>query len=94
MSNVRTLYSAIEGDFDAVPTTESTGFYAKTEQFPCSSCAGTGKYTGVRVHQDRTDCFVCRGKGYFLTSAADRAKHLISVTTVRLSSLKLLAVTA
>ena len=76
MSNIDfdTLFSDLEGDFDAVPTTESKGFYAKTEQFPCSACAGTGKYTGVRVHQDRTDCFTCRGKGYFLTSAADRAK--------------------
>jgi len=76
MSNIDfdNLFSDLGDDWDTVPTTESTGFYAKTEQFPCQPCAGTGKYTGVRVHQYRTDCFACRGKGYFLTSAADRAK--------------------
>lgn len=36
-------------------------------QFPCGQCAGTGLYQGVRVHQEKKQCFACRGKGYFKT---------------------------
>ena len=35
--------------------------------YPCGQCAGTGLYAGVRVHQEKTNCFACRGKGYFKT---------------------------
>lgn len=42
------------------------------ETFPCESCAGTGKYRGVRVHQAATECFACKGRGYHLKSRADR----------------------
>lgn len=39
-----------------------------TEQkFPCGQCAGTGVYQGARVHQEKSHCFACRGKGYFKT---------------------------
>lgn len=48
--------------------------YAKTEQFPCEQCGGSGFYRGHRVHQSKTHCFACRGKGYFLTSLNDRRK--------------------
>jgi hypothetical protein len=37
------------------------------KQYPCGQCAGTGLYSGVRVHQEKTNCFACRGKGYFKT---------------------------
>ena len=37
------------------------------KQFPCGQCAGTGIYSGVRVHQEKTNCFACRGKGSFKT---------------------------
>lgn len=47
---------------------------AARETFPCQSCAGTGKYRGVRVHQERADCFACGGRGYFLTSPHQRKK--------------------
>ena len=67
-------FSDLEDDFDAIPTTSSTGLYAKTKQYPCGHCGGTGKYQGVRVYQERSDCFACRGKGFFLTSEADRRK--------------------
>ena len=67
-------FSDLEDDFDAVHTTNSTGPYAKTEKHPCGQCGGTGLYRGVRIHQEREDCFACRGKGYFLTSEADRRK--------------------
>lgn len=40
--------------------------------FPCESCAGTGRYRGVRVHQTEEHCFACGGKGFFYTSAKDR----------------------
>lgn len=37
------------------------------QKFPCGQCAGTGIYQGARVHQEKSHCFACRGKGYFLT---------------------------
>ena len=42
------------------------------ETFPCESCGGTGRYRGVRLHQPATECFACKGKGYFFTSRKDR----------------------
>jgi len=42
------------------------------ETFPCEQCAGTGHYRGPRVHQQRTDCFACGGKGFFYKSFGDR----------------------
>ncbi len=44
----------------------------KQERFPCPSCNGTGKYLGARVHQEKTHCFSCKGKGYFTTSPKAR----------------------
>lgn len=41
---------------------------------PCHECNGTGIYKGFRVHQTKTQCFACKGKGYFLMSYADRMK--------------------
>lgn len=40
----------------------------------CTKCNGTGHYRGVRIHQQRSDCFACKGKGYFMTSPEARAK--------------------
>lgn len=37
------------------------------KQYPCGQCGGTGLYAGVRVHQEKKQCFACRGKGYFKT---------------------------
>lgn len=37
------------------------------KQYPCGQCGGTGLYSGVRVHQEKTNCFACRGKGFFKT---------------------------
>lgn len=37
------------------------------KRYPCGQCAGTGLYAGVRVHQEKKQCFACRGKGYFKT---------------------------
>lgn len=42
--------------------------------FPCQSCAGTGNYLNVRVHQEKEHCFSCGGRGFFYTSEADRHK--------------------
>jgi hypothetical protein len=36
-------------------------------RFPCGECAGTGRYSGPRVHQEKSHCFACRGRGYFKT---------------------------
>lgn len=45
------------------------------EKFPCQTCVGTGKYRGVRVHQEKSECFACGGRGFFYTSLADRMKR-------------------
>lgn len=52
---------------------ESRSRFAKTERFPCDKCAGSGVYRGVRRHQPESKCFACGGRGYFMTSAHDRA---------------------
>lgn len=57
-----------------VTTKPQRGPYAKTERFPCEPCRGTGRFLGARVHQPESKCFACGGKGYFMTSAADRMK--------------------
>ena len=54
-------------DFLAEPATQ-----VKRQQFPCQACGGTGKYNGVRIHQERSDCFTCKGRGFFYTSYDDR----------------------
>jgi len=54
-------------DFLAEPATQ-----VKRQQFPCHACGGTGKYNGVRIHQERSDCFTCKGRGFFYTSYDDR----------------------
>lgn len=43
-------------------------------KFPCEHCAGTGRYRGVRIHQSEARCFACDGRGWFKSSAHDRAK--------------------
>ena len=35
--------------------------------YPCGQCAGTGLYSGPRVHQEKKHCFACRGRGFFKT---------------------------
>lgn len=62
-----------DGNFNP-PTVAKPSRFAKTQQFPCSACGGSGKYRGVRLHQPSSECFACGGKGFFLTSEADRAK--------------------
>lgn len=47
---------------------------APRQTYPCGQCAGTGRYQGARVHQDKAHCFACRGKGFFYSSYADRMK--------------------
>lgn len=65
-------------DFDAfIDTLGSDPVHIRansvSERFPCGQCAGTGVYQGPRVHQTKTECFACRGKGYFKTSPKFRA---------------------
>lgn len=73
MSNISNLFDDLD-DFENAPVRESNSKYARTEKFPCDACAGTGFYQGVRIHEEREHCFKCRGKGYFMTSPADREK--------------------
>src|ERR1044071_5779922 len=60
-----------DGTFNP-PTKRSTGIDAKVVKFPCTPCRGTGKYQGARVHQPKSNCFACNGRGFFLTSERDR----------------------
>jgi len=54
-------------------STTSPDSSARTKH-TCPHCLGSGRYTGVRVHQDKEECFSCRGRGYFLQSTEARAK--------------------
>lgn len=42
------------------------------ETFPCESCHGTGLYQHPRLHQPKTECFACKGRGYYFKSYKDR----------------------
>jgi DnaJ-class molecular chaperone len=66
-------FADLETSLDDIEVRVSTGKFAKTEKFPCGNCNGSGLYQRVRIHEEREHCFACNGKGYFLTSAADRA---------------------
>lgn len=63
---------------------------AKKERptFPCQSCAGTGVYGGVRVHQEKAQCFSCAGKGFFYSSEADRRKSRDSAAKRKASKIE------
>lgn len=65
-------FADLETSLDDIEVRVSTGKFAKTEKFPCGNCNGSGLYQRVRIHEEREHCFACGGKGYFLTSAADR----------------------
>lgn len=47
------------------------------KRYPCPTCAGTGQYHGVRVHQAKGHCFACRGKGYFTQSPKQREANKV-----------------
>lgn len=59
------VYGAANGNR---PATQASG-----ERHPCEKCKGSGRYLGARVHQTESKCFKCGGKGWFKTSATDRA---------------------
>lgn len=67
-------------DFDAFASSLETKDILSTPsartdnrvKHPCGQCGGSGRYRGVRLHQDKSHCFACKGKGYFFQSYADR----------------------
>lgn len=61
-------------DLDQEPVVAQSAPAAATETYPCQVCNGTGKYRGVRIHQDQSHCFACKGTGYFKTSPHERQK--------------------
>lgn len=62
MDDWDSFIESVSEDAATIPTKQST-----EKRYPCGQCAGTGLYAGVRVHQEKTKCFACRGKGYFKT---------------------------
>jgi hypothetical protein len=40
--------------------------------YPCESCGGTGKYRGARIHQPKSECFACKGRGFFYQTREKR----------------------
>lgn len=65
-------------DLQEAPEELTTKPSKNIQKFDCPTCAGTGLYRGVRVHQDKRHCFSCKGLGYFKTDprklAANREK--------------------
>lgn len=64
-------------DFDA-PASNPHKAIAKRDNrptYPCESCGGTGIYQHPRLHQEKTHCFACKGRGFFYKSTADRYKE-------------------
>ena len=55
-------------------TKTGTSRYAKTEQYPCAQCAGTGRWSGGVNRDGKGHCFACKGQGFFMTSPAAREK--------------------
>jgi len=62
MSDWNSFVDSLTEDTAPIPLKASA-----EKRYPCGQCAGTGLYSGVRVHQDKRECFACRGKGYFKT---------------------------
>ena len=62
MDDWDSFIESISEDNTPIPLKQSA-----EKQYPCGQCGGTGLYAGVRVHQEKTKCFACRGKGYFKT---------------------------
>lgn len=84
--------SAIDyfSDFnDDLPPARASKAADDLPTFPCQSCAGTGKFRGVRVHQTESKCFACSGKGWFRTSHGDRMKARAKVAAKKASLVEL-----
>lgn len=63
--------------FEDLNSLESSAPRADTRiEYACVWCNGTGFYQGARVHEERSECFVCKGAGKVHLSPADqRAKR-------------------
>jgi hypothetical protein len=76
MSDWNSFIDTLVEDTAPIPIKKTT-----EKQFPCGQCAGTGVYSGVRVHQEKTNCFACRGKGYFKTDPRKLEKARVQRAT-------------
>jgi hypothetical protein len=76
MSDWNSFIDTLVEDTAPIPLKKTT-----EKQFPCGQCAGTGVYSGVRVHQEKTNCFACRGKGYFKTDPRKLEKARVQRAT-------------
>ncbi|MCP4127308.1 MAG: hypothetical protein GY753_09630, partial [Gammaproteobacteria bacterium] len=61
-------------DLNDMPSGAAVKSAASEVSHTCDKCFGTGVFKGVRVHQTKTKCFACNGKGYFKTSKQVRLK--------------------
>jgi hypothetical protein len=69
MNDWNSFVNSLNDDSTSIPTKASA-----EKRYPCGQCAGTGIYSGVRVHQEKRECFACRGKGYFKTDPRKLAR--------------------
>jgi hypothetical protein len=66
-------FDDLESDLDKVETKAPHSKYG-SKRYPCIKCCGTGKYMSIRIHQEKSECFTCKGKGYFMSSPEKRIK--------------------
>lgn len=87
-------FSDLAGDFDLEVTSEAKAKAAKADddidndaaqptqdnrqKYPCIRCSGTGTATWGHVRTYSGPCNVCKGRGFFLSSPAQRQKAQIA----------------
>lgn len=63
-NEISDFFTSLEDDSAMQSSNPHRQIARQVETFPCLSCHGTGKFRGVRVHQQQSECFACGGKGH------------------------------
>lgn len=66
------------GEGVAAPAADPDAQYRNNFDYRCLKCTGTGQYLGVRIHQPASECFHCKGRGWFKTTVEQRQKASMS----------------
>jgi hypothetical protein len=59
------MHGAFDHLEDLSPLDAPSAPTAQEQRFPCQRCGGSGRYRGVRIHQQEETCFSCGGRGWF-----------------------------